>query len=1073
MSISRHFLLLSFLLISISSYAEEIRDYYAEPGLNPFKETVNDHFNEHIDVFSGGIQLKYTDIHIPGNGGMDVNINRVYNSPQTYSTPLRTAYGVGWTMHFGRIVVPYNYVDRVCSQASFDLSTRDNPSLEHADGGREVLVLNSMQADGSLITKSNWRAECIDDANGILVTAPDGKKYTMDYLDTFQGESSWFTTKIVDVHGNWISIEYEKGSTGASYIKNIYRSEDGLVASYQYEKSPNGIQLLKSISAKGLKVYYKFDPVSPDYPFTAYNLVKVTRPDKKSWVYSYYDNEVPPPEDDDDKRGVGQFAIKSVKYPDGAKISYTYQRIAFDMPWGLDFGPGTTAIATKTLSDIDGGSAQWVYEFKPYSEPENSTASDGASGINYLDKTTVKGPDGKTVYTHYGTSYNFWGFTVYYWKAHLIGLRISEKKYNKQGDLIYRKLNSWKSEGRIISYEDFSHGLTGTKGHIDDATYVPILKSVSESYDGENGSRAIFFFDHDQFGNPRTIKEFSNLADGEKFRTSTLDYDNDTGRWILGKVKEEVVKMGDQTSTTSRTFYRGEVKSETVNGVITQYEYTNDGDIESITDANNNVVTFSEYKRGIAQKEEHPENVTVLRTVNDSGTIGSVTDAEGRLTSYVYDFADRIKSVDFPIHEDITISYEDNARTLERGNYKQVDYFDNIGRLIKTDRIDISSMEVISTRSEYDVFGRKTYQSIPYAEIEVGGINYEYDIIGRLIKETNVDDSYKTLSYKDETVTITDERGKVTKIIYQNVGLDESWIREIQQPEDIGTVFTRNLIGQPVQIRQFKYSGSGAWERNYIYNDKFLLEKKFDPEIGTDQHTSGITKYTYDDVGNLISSQVEDNDPVFYRYDNLYRLKTIDYPDGADDTSFVYDNNGKITQVSSGVSLWDLEYDDNDNLVKEILKVDSSISREYVFKYDYDDLDNLDGITYPNDLYVDYMPDAFGRPSKAGSYAHNVQYYPSGQIESFTYGNGKSTNFTLNERLFPEALLVDGLVDLEYGYDEVGNVLSIVDKIDNSKNISTAYDDLNRLISASGAWGRQVMVTLKRVIFTIRTLKIY
>ena len=29
--------------------AEEIRDYYAEAGLNPFKGTVNQHFNKHVD----------------------------------------------------------------------------------------------------------------------------------------------------------------------------------------------------------------------------------------------------------------------------------------------------------------------------------------------------------------------------------------------------------------------------------------------------------------------------------------------------------------------------------------------------------------------------------------------------------------------------------------------------------------------------------------------------------------------------------------------------------------------------------------------------------------------------------------------------------------------------------------------------------------------------------------------------------------------------------------------------------------------------------------------------------------
>ena len=89
------------LLITVSP-AEEIRDYYAEPGLNPFKETVNQNFHEHIDPFSGTLQLKYTDLIVPGNGGMDIGIHRVYTSLQEWELGVRRASGVGWTMHFGR-----------------------------------------------------------------------------------------------------------------------------------------------------------------------------------------------------------------------------------------------------------------------------------------------------------------------------------------------------------------------------------------------------------------------------------------------------------------------------------------------------------------------------------------------------------------------------------------------------------------------------------------------------------------------------------------------------------------------------------------------------------------------------------------------------------------------------------------------------------------------------------------------------------------------------------------------------------------------------------------------------------
>lgn len=54
--------------LAVSAHAN-IRDYYEEPGLNPFKETINQNFGEHIDPFSGQLQLSYTDLVVPGNGG--------------------------------------------------------------------------------------------------------------------------------------------------------------------------------------------------------------------------------------------------------------------------------------------------------------------------------------------------------------------------------------------------------------------------------------------------------------------------------------------------------------------------------------------------------------------------------------------------------------------------------------------------------------------------------------------------------------------------------------------------------------------------------------------------------------------------------------------------------------------------------------------------------------------------------------------------------------------------------------------------------------------------------------------
>src|SRR3954470_2339766 len=78
---------------------EPIPSFYQEPGLSPNRDYINQQVNEHIDPFTGKLQLHYVDLFLPGNGGMDIKVQRSYNSQDdVLSEP--TALGVGWTMHF-------------------------------------------------------------------------------------------------------------------------------------------------------------------------------------------------------------------------------------------------------------------------------------------------------------------------------------------------------------------------------------------------------------------------------------------------------------------------------------------------------------------------------------------------------------------------------------------------------------------------------------------------------------------------------------------------------------------------------------------------------------------------------------------------------------------------------------------------------------------------------------------------------------------------------------------------------------------------------------------------------------
>jgi len=231
----------------VSTAQANIRDYYEEPGLNPFKETINQNFGEEIDPFSGQLQLSYTDLVVPGNGGFDIRINRIYNNPQDAFLPY-SPYGYGWSMHFGRIAVSDTNADKVCSQNLFSVDVLDNPSLELADGSRQLLVLAD-QHSPELITKQWWSANC-NSSNDVIVKSPDGTTYTMDYRANDSEGLKIYATRIEDANGNWMTIDYNTNAFSITYIESISTS-DGRSVDYNYANTGSDNTRLTSITANG------------------------------------------------------------------------------------------------------------------------------------------------------------------------------------------------------------------------------------------------------------------------------------------------------------------------------------------------------------------------------------------------------------------------------------------------------------------------------------------------------------------------------------------------------------------------------------------------------------------------------------------------------------------------------------------------------------------------------------------------------------------------------------------------------------------------------------------------------
>src|ERR1022692_4574677 len=69
------------LLASFAHAGSALPSYYQDPGLSRFRSTVNHNNDEHIDPFTGMLQLHHVDVTLPGNGGFDLVLQRSFNSP--------------------------------------------------------------------------------------------------------------------------------------------------------------------------------------------------------------------------------------------------------------------------------------------------------------------------------------------------------------------------------------------------------------------------------------------------------------------------------------------------------------------------------------------------------------------------------------------------------------------------------------------------------------------------------------------------------------------------------------------------------------------------------------------------------------------------------------------------------------------------------------------------------------------------------------------------------------------------------------------------------------------------------
>lgn len=1078
-----------------------IPSFYNEPGYSQNREFSDANGTEVIDPYTGQLHLHYQDLVLRGNGGLDIVVNRTYHSLNKFNDHLeylsgKNVTGLGWDISFGRVWPGPNlsFFSNTSNPNRTNCrlggtNVNENPILELPDGSRRVLVSTSSgTTTHAYITEGQWIGKCLMSSDypggtagdgyapdgGLLAISPEGVKYFFDrYRRVSDGASvqAYHPTKIIHPNGTTLTFTYRTGNSGQPSgsvawgdfaMINAITGSDGRSVTFNYVNAPGTTNWQKPrlstiVSGGSPSRTWTYNYLVPSGQSAIELLDNVVRTDGQTIQYEYYTTT-----------GPEKNSLKSAVNPGGGKVRYTYASQTF--PNG-SVGSQTLTVVSSKINEgsIDPGGT-WTYSYTP------------ATSTGTEDVTTMVGPEGCTEYRHRTAR------TSPMWQE---GTLNSVKNFvggTCSGSTVRTQTYSWTT----ITLSS-AQGRWRAPNNSEGAPYlIPVLSSLSTVQDGSTYS--VSYTNYDAFGNPGTKTESSP----QDSRTTTLEYFSDPNDlWIKQRLKKETVLSAGSVGGSSvnavvdRSFSNtnGNLLSETRYSVTTNYQYhtsgTDQGEISRITDANGNVTILDSYKRGIprtetrkvnsADPDNSPNNITVTRVVNDTGTVASETNGRGKTTSYSYDSFDLLSGVTTPKTTDanisITRSYTSSGitRTLIRGNFEEVRTFDGLGRVLKVQSRDTSSSATVFQFFDYDPLGRtaKVYNPTSSATKPGQYVESVYDALGRVTRiynpypvgsstRTSVEQEYLS----DNTVRRTDERGwRITSKYRSYSNPDERDLIEISGPTSTSqpsppdfrvTQITRNKLGIVTAMQQ---GVTGDFlSRSFAHDNRFLPDSETHPE-------TGLTDIGTDTAGRVISRQVGSTSLVQYVYDGLDRLKTIDFSAASStpsaDVSTNYDGNGNVVSKTKGTAQWDYIYDDNDNLEYETLTVAGSA---YQVHYEYNSLDALQRVTYPSGLVVDYSPNALGRPTQVGSYVNSLAYHPNGQIQSIGFANGHIETISQDERLLPKSFQVGRggfplIVSKLYGYDAAANVNAITDYVSGAQNKVLDYNGWNEITTANGPWG--------------------
>jgi RHS repeat-associated protein len=520
-----------------------------------------------------------------------------------------------------------------------------------------------------------------------------------------------------------------------------------------------------------------------------------------------------------------------------------------------------------------------------------------------------------------------------------------------------------------------------------------------------------------------------------------------------------------------RQYYSDPYHSNPGNPSI-QYSYDALDRVSGVTDALSQSTGFSYNDRGQLTMTTLPSDPvdgirhTIINTYNNTGnnagngTLISVTDQLGHMTSYTYDDYRRVKSVTIPRQQQQTngVSYTTNY------------YYDanGVGDDYTLTNSDVTWVVLPSgkkTHLLYDDNRRKQSVTVGSGTGDQATTSYAYDNVGNLTvlklplqqsgQQWNGKSTVTDYDERNRPWRITDALNNATIINYDQFGRKNKITRPNNQ------VITYDAFDQMNRVTQSTATAVGTTKYTY-YSGSGLLHTMMDPRLVANNSTDNYS-YTYDVMGRKTSVTYPADSGGFHRsesfwydaagrlwlftnrsaltqtftYDGLNRMTGFSWSDrGTPSVTFGYDAASRLTNITNidavnntTIATINRSYFD-DNLLNsetEDLTAIGGTSKKITYNYDSDG--NRSTLTYPGNSWAftygytnrnQLTSIASGNPATVG-YLYNLNGDMTSVWRNAPTTTSSYTHDALDRVTHIEHTLFRDARTFDYDYDSVGN----------------------------------------------------